>query len=218
MSTRFADALAYAVTAHETQRRKGTTVPYLAHLLAVSSLVLEGGGTEDQAIAALLHDTAEDQPLPPRDGLTGGEARVEEIRERFGDAVADMVAALSDTLDKAHERRSWCARKRDYLEHLGGSGGSPHVLVSVADKLHNCRSVVRDLRAASDDTVTVWGRFQGRRTGTCWYYESLRRTYREVGVESVLLDQLELEVDALLQIAGLSRSDVPLECPGSPQY
>ncbi|HEX9890060.1 MAG TPA: HD domain-containing protein, partial [Nitriliruptorales bacterium] len=169
LTDRFAEAVAYAHEAHAGHTRKGTGVPYIAHLLAVCSLVLEGGGDEDQAIAALLHDTAEDHPLPASAGSTGGQARVEDVRERFGDRVAGMVEALSDTLDKHNERRTWCRRKHDYLDHLSAGGaGEPHVLISVADKLHNSRSIVRDLRAA-DDPADVWRRFTGRRTGTCWY-------------------------------------------------
>lgn len=216
LNDRFARAMGYAHAVHADHWRKRTTIPYVAHLLAVASLVLEGGGDEDQAIAALLHDSAEDRPLPPRDGLTGGEVRVEDIRERFGDRVAGMVRDLSDTLDKHGERRSWAARKQDYLDEVrSASAEAPHLLVSVADKLHNCRAVVRDLRDA-EDPATVWGRFSGKRTGTCWYYDTLRRTYREVGVDSVLLDQLDREVDALLAIAGLT-GQVPTACPSPPE-
>jgi (p)ppGpp synthase/HD superfamily hydrolase len=155
---KFEDALGYAARVHRDQTRKGTGVPYITHLLAVAAIVGENGGTEDEVIAALLHDAPED---------AGGEARLAEIRGRFGDGVAGIVAGCSDTYEDP--KPPWRARKEAYLEHLARAP-SPVRLVSAADKLHNARSMLSDYRSAGED---LWGRFNGGRDGTLWYYRAV---------------------------------------------
>jgi (p)ppGpp synthase/HD superfamily hydrolase len=164
VSPRFHDALAYASTLHAKQARKGTQIPYVAHLLAVASIVMESGGTEDEAIAALLHDAAEDQ---------GGEKTVEEIRSRFGDTVAHIVAECSDTF--ADPKPEWSKRKRDYIERLLTADQST-LLVSAADKLHNARATLRDLR---EHGTSVWERFSATPGQTRANYRALVGAYEE---------------------------------------
>ena len=154
---KFEEALLHAARLHRDQTRKGTGVPYVTHLLAVAAIVGENGGTEDEVVAALLHDAPED---------AGGVARLAEIRGRFGDGVADIVAGCTDTYEDP--KPPWRARKEAYLDHLAGAP-APVRLVSAADKLHNARSVLADYRAIGED---LWGRFNGGRDGTLWYYRA----------------------------------------------
>jgi (p)ppGpp synthase/HD superfamily hydrolase len=150
---------------HRGQVRKGTTIPYVSHLLAVCVIVLEHGGREDEAIAALLHDGPEDQ---------GGSATLEAIRSRFGDAVADIVAECSDTFERP--KRPWAERKQRYLARLDRDGVPPSVLlVSAADKLHNLRSTLSDFEAFGD---ALWDRFRGSPAQQVWYYSALADVYR----------------------------------------
>jgi (p)ppGpp synthase/HD superfamily hydrolase len=186
----FVEALGYAVDAHGDQRRKGTDIPYAAHLLAVCSLVLEAGGSETQAIAALLHDAAED---------CGGQPRLDDIRLHFGDEVGDIVEACSDSLSEAADQKlPWEVRKTQYLEHLHDAKADV-LLVSLADKLHNATAIVRDVRAGGHD---VFERFKGKRTGTLWYYDALAKAFdeRRGDLEPggiVLLAELQLAVEAM---------------------
>ena len=145
--------------------RKATSIPYVSHLFAVCSLVLEDDGTEEEAIAALLHDGPEDQ---------GGEMVLDEIRGRFGVEVAAIVAGLSDAMASAGEAKPpWRVRKEGYLRHL--EEASPSVLrVSLADKLHNARSILVDLRA---DGEAVWDRFNAGPAEQAWYYGELLGTF-----------------------------------------
>ena len=164
LSSRFESAFLLASRLHADQVRKGTTIPYISHLMAVAALVLEAGGDEDQAIAALLHDAVEDQ---------GGKEVLEEIQDRFGPRVAAMVAALSDT-DQT-PKPPWRERKVAYLAHL--QFASPEVLrISLADKLHNARTILSDLR---DQGNATWERFNGGREGSLWYYRSLADIFLE---------------------------------------
>ncbi len=181
-STRFEEALVYATRLHEGQVRKGTQTPYIAHLLSVAGLVLEAGGSEDQVIAALLHDGPEDQ---------GGEKTLQEIRQRFGDAVADIVAECSDTFEAL--KPPWKQRKLAYLEHLA-TASSETLLVSCADKVHNARSIVSDYRTLGE---ALWGRFNGGREGTLWYYRALLETFRQVTQPPALYRELEIAVAEL---------------------
>ncbi|MCB1851656.1 MAG: HD domain-containing protein [Gammaproteobacteria bacterium] len=158
LTERFIEALGFATRLHDTQLRKGSGVPYFAHPLAVASLVLEAGGTEDEAIAALLHDGPEDQ---------GGLETLEEIRSRFGDEVARIVAECSDSF--AAQKSPWLERKANYLRNLETASPSA-LLVSCADKLHNSRSIVSDYRRFGE---VLWERFRGGREGTLWYYREL---------------------------------------------
>ena len=160
LGPRFVEALGWAAEVHRDQARKGTTVPYVSHLLAVTALVLEHGGGEDDAIAALLHDAVEDQ---------GGAPVLAEIRRRFGDRVADVVAAVSDT--DVVPKPPWRERKERYLRHLDDDATTHSaLLVSGADKLHNARSILRDLTGAGD---AIWSRFSAGPDEQLWYYRSL---------------------------------------------
>jgi (p)ppGpp synthase/HD superfamily hydrolase len=151
----FERALKFAAKTHRSQRRKGTKVPYIGHLLGVCSLVIEDGGDEHEAIAALLHDAAEDQ---------GGEATLHEIRRRFGDDVADIVLACSDTL--VEPKPEWRKRKEDYLRHLEHQPVGV-LRVSLADKLFNARAILRDYLVVGEE---LWGRdrLARLRGGGCW--------------------------------------------------
>lgn len=160
----FRHALAFAARLHATQVRKETDIPYISHLIAVAGIVMEQGGSRDEAIAALLHDSIEDQA----DRYEGGAARLRrDIREHFGAAVLEIVEACTDGV--AGCKPEWRQRKQDYLDHL--QGASPSVrLVSCADKLHNARAIVGDLRVVGD---SLWNRFKGGREGSLWYYRAL---------------------------------------------
>jgi GTP pyrophosphokinase len=188
-TARFESALAFAHRVHQGQRRKGTGIPYVAHVLGVAVLALEYGATEDEAIGALLHDAAEDG---------GGEAMLAEIRAQFGDEVADIVLGCSDSLtaDPA-DKAPWRERKEAYLGHL--ETASPSVcLVSAADKLHNVRAIRRAYRADGDQ---VWERFQGRRDGTLWYYEAVSAALVRRLPSTLTIDLCD-EVRALIETAG----------------
>lgn len=167
LTDRFEDALVYATRLHSTQYRKGTRVPYISHLLAVSSLVMEAGGSEDEAISALLHDCPEDQ---------GGLARLQEITDLYGEAVGAIVAACSDTFEE--KKPAWKQRKQDYLDHLREASSSTR-LVSCADKLHNARAILTDYR---DQGEKLWGRFNADRDDILWYYTELARIFALYGV------------------------------------
>ncbi len=189
LSQRFEQALVYAARLHAGQRRKGSNVPYLAHLLAVSAIVLENGGNEDEAIAALLHDAAEDQ---------GGEATLQEIHRRFGPQVAAIVDGCSDTMESP--KPAWQRRKQAYLHHLPSASASVR-LVSAADKLHNACSILRDYRQLGS---AVWMRFRGGKEGTLWYYRALVQTYRSVA-DSPLIEELDRVVSELEEISNDGR-------------
>ena len=186
LSDRYQQAFRYAADLHAGQERKGNGVPYLAHLMSVSALVLEHGGTEDQAIAALLHDAAEDQ---------GGVPTLEEIRRRFGDVVADIVAACSDSM--VQPKPPWRGRKEAYLAKLRHASSSAR-LVTAADKLHNARAVLRDLREIGD---AIWSRFRAGKDGTLWYYRQLADVLGETGPRK-LAEELERTVSEIERLAG----------------
>lgn len=158
LGDRFTDAFAHAVHLHAQQARKGTAIPYMTHLMTVCSLVLEDGGDEDQAVAALLHDGPEDQ---------GGQPVLDEIRRRFGDEVATLVDGLTDTLKTPKPK--WRPRKKAYLARLAEEPISV-LRVSLADKLHNLRSVAVDHAALNE---VVWKRFNAGRKQQEWYYRAL---------------------------------------------
>jgi (p)ppGpp synthase/HD superfamily hydrolase len=181
LTTRFEDALAYAVQLHKTQKRKGSGIPYISHLLAVSAIVLEHGGGEDEAIAALLHDAIEDQ---------GGAATREEIRLRFGGRVTEIVDGCTDA--ETIPKPPWRERKEAYIAHVALAGESVR-LVSAADKLHNARSILADYRQFGD---ALWQRFTGRKDGTLWYYRSLVEAFKAHG-QTPLIAELERTVTEL---------------------
>lgn len=183
LSPRFAEALAYANQLHAGQMRKASETPYIAHLLAVTAIVLEHDGSEDEAIAALLHDAVEDQ---------GGTATRDEISRRFGEPVALIVDGSTDT--DLTPKPPWRERKEAFVDRLATD--SPQVrLVVAADKLHNARSVTADFRQLGD---AVWDRFRGGREGTLWYYRAVTDTLRAAG-PSPLVDELDRTVTDLEQ-------------------
>jgi (p)ppGpp synthase/HD superfamily hydrolase len=164
LGLRFERALVYALHVHGGHVRKATDVPYFSHLMAVSATVIENGGSEDEAIAALLHDAVEDQ---------GGRPRLNDIHDRFGPAVADIVEACSDSLDATagEAKEDWLVRKRRYLAALPSK--SPAILrVSAADKLHNARAIYRDVM---DLGPALWQRFNRPAEQTVAYYTALHR-------------------------------------------
>jgi len=185
LSPRFESAFSVAASLHATQVRKGTDTPYIAHLLAVASLVLEHGGTEDEAIAALLHDAVEDQ---------GGLPTLQRIRDEFGDAVADIVAECTDT----HEdpKPEWRQRKETYIASIPKKSPSAQ-LVSLADKLHNSRAILCDYRQTGD---ALWERFRGKKEGTLWYYRSLAKAFQKSGPEPLATEfrSVVAELDRLV--------------------
>jgi (p)ppGpp synthase/HD superfamily hydrolase len=178
LGARFERALLFATRKHAGQHRKGTTVPYVAHLLGVASLVLEAGGDEDLAIAALLHDVVED---------CGGAPMLKEIRRRFGERVAHVVDGCTDT--DVDPKPPWRQRKEDYIAHLRTADADTR-LVSAADKLHNVRSIVAAYREIGD---RVWERFHGKRDGTLWYYRTLLDEFQRKK-SSPLIRELERAV------------------------
>src|SRR6202142_1309818 len=155
-------AFAYAAKMHAGQARKGTTVPYLSHLMAVASLVLEAGGDEDMAVAALLHDVVED---------CGGMPRLREVRKEFGRRVAKIVEGCTDSFGEP--RPEWMERKKNYLREVKHADRETR-LVSASDKLHNVRTILSDYRR---DGEKIWERFNGKKEGTLWYYRALSDEY-----------------------------------------
>jgi (p)ppGpp synthase/HD superfamily hydrolase len=188
LGERFLRALDLALELHRGQARKGSRIPYFGHLLGVASIVIETGGAEDDAIAALLHDAAEDQ---------GGRAILERIRAEFGAPVAQVVEECSDSLGEP--KPPWRERKEAYLEHLErASDAALHV--SLADKLHNVRTIVVDYRS---DGERVWGRFSGERDEVLWYYRSLAVAFARLrpGPLATELDATVGELEALVEKA-----------------
>ena len=169
LTGRFQRAFALASEVHGNQVRKGTTVPYLAHLMSVAALVLEHGGGEEAAIGGLLHDSIEDSP----DGAQT-QAR---IRREFGDRIAAIVAGCSDAVAVPGQGKPpWRVRKEAYIARMAADGDSDVLLVSACDKLHNARAIVADLRTVGP---VVWDRFsQPDPASHLWYYESLAACYR----------------------------------------
>lgn len=164
LSQRFDQALTFAHGLHRAQTRKGGSIPYIAHLLGVAALVIEHGGDEDQAIAALLHDGPEDQ---------GGAATLAEIRARFGEGVAQIVSDCSDTFETP--KPPWAERKRRYLAHLAQTP-KESLLVSLADKVHNAEAVAEDFRALGEG---VFERFNAGASEVRWYYGALAAFFHE---------------------------------------
>jgi (p)ppGpp synthase/HD superfamily hydrolase len=154
----FESALKFASRLHAKQTRKGSDAPYVSHLLAVAAIVLEHGGTEKEAVAALLHDAVEDQ---------GGQATLVEIRRRYGKRVAGIVAACSDT-DQL-PKPPWHERKEAYVKRLRSEPYSVRLVVA-ADKLHNARHLLSSYRVQGED---LWSHFKGGREGTLWYYRAV---------------------------------------------
>jgi len=190
LTDRFSDALTYAERLHRAQTRKGNDIPYVAHLLAVAAVVLEWGGDEDTAIAALLHDAVEDQ---------GGAETLAEITRRFGDRVAAMVVACSDSVTTSkQEKAPWAERKRKHLAKLAEAG--PEVaLISAADKLHNLGAMIRDVRR---DGVETMRRFNASPADTVWYYASVGRALARYRAQAPV-DEIEAATAELADLLGL---------------
>lgn len=167
LSSKYLDALAFASHLHHAQKRKGTQTPYVTHLMAVSTLVMEYGGDEHQAIAGLLHDAIEDQA----ENFGGADKLRGEINQRYGPEVLRIVEACSDT--DVVPKPPWKARKRAYLVHLAKVDGRV-ALVSCCDKIHNARSIIADHRVIGDK---IFDRFSASKSDTLWYYGALSRTY-----------------------------------------
>lgn len=178
LSTTYDQALLYTSTVHNDHLRKGTQIPYLSHLMAVSALVLEGGGDEAAAIAGLLHDAPEDR---------GGQARLDDIRARFGDRVAEIVRRCCDSLVEGETKAPWQERKAAYLTHLAATDPADpleadYLLVTTADKLHNAQAILRDFRSyhARGEAPAFWARFTGKGGKTTaeiiGYYQALAET------------------------------------------
>jgi (p)ppGpp synthase/HD superfamily hydrolase len=185
LSPKFSEALVLTHRLHAQQTRKSNPpIPYIMHLLGVCSIVLEYGGSEEEAIAGLLHDAVEDQ---------GGQPTEDVIRRCFGDKVADIVRGCTDadTIPKP----PWRARKEKYIAHLAETDASTR-LVSAADKLHNARAILSDYRQVGEK---VWERFTGGREGTLWYYRALVTAFRSFGTSPLIeeLDRTVCEIERL---------------------
>ncbi len=192
LSERFEEAFRFAHHLHSKQVRKGSQVPYISHLMAVTSLVLEHGGDEDQAIAALLHDAIEDQGHKYEGGV---ETLKAEIRERFGSRVLEIVEGCTD--GEGNEKPPWKERKNNYLAHIAKA--PDHIrLVSMADKLHNARSILIDLRTYGE---SVWSRFTAGKEGSLWYYRQLVKAFRTAG-DHPLVDELIRVVQEMERVSG----------------
>jgi (p)ppGpp synthase/HD superfamily hydrolase len=186
LGPRFLQAFIVAAKKHKDQTRKASTIPYIAHLMGVASLVLEAGGDEDLAIAALLHDVVED---------CGGAPMLKEVRRRFGTRVAKVVDGCTDA--DTYPKQPWRERKEKYIRHLKAADADTR-LVSAADKLNNVRSIVSDYRTIGE---SVWSRFAGGREGTLWYYRTLRIVFLR-RKRNRITRELELAVNELESLAG----------------
>ncbi len=186
LTSRFEDALVFAARLHREQRRKGSDIPYLSHLLSVAALVVEHGEDEDQAIAALLHDAIEDQ---------GGKETRNEILRRFGASVTEIVEGCTDS--QVTPKPPWKDRKLAYIAGISEKSASVR-LVCAADKLHNARSILGDYRAVGEE---VWERFRGSREETLWYYREVTQALIRSG-RTPLVDELERVVGEIERLAG----------------
>ncbi|GIX03201.1 MAG: hypothetical protein KatS3mg113_0207 [Planctomycetaceae bacterium] len=187
LSERYQTALNYVFEKHWGAERRHRGVPYLAHVLAVSSLVLEYGGDEDTAVAALLHDVVED---------AGGEAVIPELRRKFGERIAEYVLACSDRITS--ELPPWRERKRAFLERVAQSG-PPVQLIVLCDKLHNLRSLLIVYRELGE---TMWQSYRGGREGSLWYYAQIHRLICPPAIPQDLHEEFALTLHRLLTQAG----------------
>ncbi len=188
-SARVGEALTLAAVLHAEQPRKGTSIPYVSHLVAVAALVMEDGGDENDVIAALLHDAVEDQ---------GGTETAAVIREQFGDQVADVVIECSDAAPEAgDEKPPWHERKRHHLAGIADMSASA-LRVSAADKLHNVQSTLSDVRRYG---TSVWDRFKTGREGFLWYHNEVLAVLLRRTPDSRSVQRLS---QALEELAGIS--------------
>ena len=185
LTDRFQKAMAYATELHKDQTRKSTAITYICHPFGVASLVLEAGGDEDQAIAALLHDIPED---------CGGEPRLKEISEMFGSRVEKIVRGCSDSLvEDPEEKAPWKERKEVHINHLNDADLDT-LTVTAADKAHNARSIATDLQ---NQGPSLWNRFNADRASIIWYYESVYTVLQAKGVSVALLTPLRSAIDVM---------------------
>jgi (p)ppGpp synthase/HD superfamily hydrolase len=200
LTDRFSEAVSYACALHRTQERKGTQIPYASHLLGVASIALEFGATENEAIAALLHDAVEDQ-------ARGGETK-KEILSRFGPDVLAIVEGCTDAEGEAgQEKPPWRRRKETYVAHVKTAPPSTK-FVSACDKLHNARAIVSDAHQLGK---AIWSRFTGGED-TPGYYRALVTAFRAGAKEEAarmrgLIDELDRTVTAMEALAGGRRED-----------
>ena len=191
LTGQFSKALVYADLKHHSQVRKGGDIPYIGHLLTVAGLVINDGGSETQAIAALLHDAVED---------AGGLATLAEITKNFGDDVARIVSECSDTDEEP--KPPWRERKQSYINHLADVGDDT-ILVSVADKLDNARSMLRDYH---EHGPSLWERFTVKDPRDhLWYYGELLKAYRSRGCTSWMVAELDRVVAELARLVSDGR-------------
>jgi (p)ppGpp synthase/HD superfamily hydrolase len=177
------DALQYAAELHAHQCMKGGSIPYMAHILGVTSITLLYGGDEESAVVALLHDSLEDTP-----------ATKEDLAERFGPRIADLVESLSDT--DVQPKPPWKERKEEHLKKLP-SADDTALFVYAADKLQNARAILKDYRVRREE---LWSRFNGGKEGTLWYYRECLKIFRQRNVNPELVAEVErtlIELDRL---------------------
>jgi GTP pyrophosphokinase len=195
VTEQFIEALGYAARLHARQVRKRTTRPYIGHLLSVTSIVIEYGGDEEMAIAALLHDAVEDQ---------GGLPRLREIQKKFGKRVAHIVDGCTDSYTEP--KPPWRERKLAYIARVASESADVR-LVSAADKLSNARETLHELRGHGD---SVFEKFEGKKEGTLWYYRALIEVFRKAGPNPTganppgsndLIDELDRVVTELESLA-----------------
>lgn len=191
ITDRLSSAFRYCLLLHGAQTRKGKPIPYVAHLMSAAALVLEDGGDEDEAIAALLHDALEDRP---------DKTSAEEIEKRFGGKVAALVRACTDTPPdyKGGAKPSWRRRKERYLEHIR-KGAEGALRVSLADKLHNARDLLLDCKTEGE---ALWSRFNAGKDDQLWYQRSLIAAFKQGGYSGRMLDEFERVVKELERLAG----------------
>jgi len=194
LGPRFQRAFQFAAKMHSGQTRKSSAIPYIAHLIGVASLVLEAGGDEDLAMAALLHDVVED---------CDGVSMLKEVRRRFGKRVAEIVDGCTDAYEMP--KPPWRDRKESYIRRLKKENSDTR-LVSAADKLHNIRSILADYRTLGE---SVWSRFNGGRDGTLWYYRTLRDEFLRRSQNRITRD-FDLAVRELESLTGCAGSAHPL--------
>ncbi len=188
-SARLDDAFTLARQLHDTQTRKGSSVPYLSHLLAVAGIVSEHGGDEDQVIAALLHDSVEDQ---------GGSALLEKLRGQFGDRVATLIEACTDAFDKP--KPPWKERKLGYLSRIPQAPREARLIIA-ADKIHNLRSMIADYEIVGEK---LWDRFTASREETLWYYRSVYDAIRR-DWDHAIASSYERELAKLVSLTAVSK-------------
>jgi (p)ppGpp synthase/HD superfamily hydrolase len=189
LTSRFSDALLLAFEIHREQTKKSTDIPYISHLLEVAGLVLSYGGNQDEAIAALLHDSIEDHPEDPR---------VKTIGERFGGHVLAIVESCSDS--NVIPKPPWRGRKEKYIEHLREAEESV-LMVAAADKLVNARTIIKDLRQMGDE---VWQRFNAGQADQLWYYRTVTQTLIGAagnGRARALAEELQRAVNQLEEVS-----------------